>query len=73
MTRQSPNANRPSLALADALIQLGITPIYHMREVGKNNHQALWTDAIESKFEGNGKPWRRDEFEQILSGYEVSR
>jgi hypothetical protein len=42
-----------------------------MREVGKNNHQAMWLEAVEAKFEGKGKPWGREEFERILSGYEV--
>lgn len=57
-------------ALADALIQLGISPIYHMREVAKNKHQALWVEAIDSKFEGVRTPWKREDFEHILSGFE---
>jgi hypothetical protein len=42
-----------------------------MREVGKNNHQALWIGAIGAKFEGLGKSWDREDFEKILAGYEV--
>ncbi|KAK1758273.1 hypothetical protein QBC47DRAFT_374170 [Echria macrotheca] len=57
-------------SLADALIQLGISPIYHMREVGKNQHQALWIEAIDAKFEGIGAPWKREDFERILSGFQ---
>lgn len=58
-------------ALADALTHIGFGPIYHMREVGKNHHQALWIEAIEAKFEGKGKPWGRDEFEKVFAGFEV--
>ncbi|KAK8081805.1 hypothetical protein PG996_000586 [Apiospora saccharicola] len=59
-------------SLAEALEQLGISPIYHMREVGKNQHALLWTEAIETKFEG-GVPWGCEEFDRILGEYEVSR
>jgi hypothetical protein len=44
-----------------------------MREVGKNKHQALWIEAIEAKFEGKRKPWGREDFEQILAGFEASQ
>ncbi|KAH8902140.1 hypothetical protein BR93DRAFT_887972 [Coniochaeta sp. PMI_546] len=57
-------------SIADALVQLGFGPVYHMREVGKNKHQALWIEAIEAKFEGVGKPWQREDFEKILAGFE---
>lgn len=43
-----------------------------MREVSKNNHQSLWIQAIEAKFEGKGNSWGRDDFEQVLEGSEVS-
>lgn len=42
-----------------------------MREVGKNKHQDLWVEAMEAKFENKGTAWGRQEFEQILEGYEV--
>lgn len=58
-------------SIADALIELGILPTYHMREVGKNNHQALWVEAIDSKFEGKGEPWGREQFDKILGDYEA--
>ncbi|CAI4211901.1 unnamed protein product [Parascedosporium putredinis] len=58
-------------SLADALAILGIAPVYHMRDVGKNKHQDLWVEAIEAKFEGKGTAWTRDEFDRILSGYEA--
>lgn len=59
------------LALADALERLGIGPVYHMREVGKNRHQALWIEALDAKFEGRGEPYDRERFDQILGNYEV--
>lgn len=58
-------------ALADALTQLGISPIYHMREVGKNKHQAAWIEAIEAKYEGQGEPYGREQFDKILGDFEV--
>ncbi|KAK7701073.1 hypothetical protein SLS57_011878 [Botryosphaeria dothidea] len=40
-----------------------------MREVGKNKHQQQWVAALEAKFEGKGKPFGREEFDALLSGY----
>jgi len=40
-----------------------------MREVGKNQHQGRWIEALEAKFEGKGKPFGREEFDGFLSGY----
>ncbi|KAH9900612.1 hypothetical protein F4778DRAFT_739678 [Xylariomycetidae sp. FL2044] len=57
-------------SIADALDHLGFGPVYHMREVGKNKHQALWIEALEAKFEGKGEPFGRQRFDEILSGYE---
>lgn len=53
-------------------MQLVISPIYHMREVGRNQHAPLWTEAIETRFEV-GTPWRREEFDRILGEFEASR
>ncbi|KAI1766367.1 hypothetical protein GGR53DRAFT_486488 [Hypoxylon sp. FL1150] len=58
-------------SLADALERLGIGPVYHMREVGKNRHQALWAEALDAKFEGRGEPYNREKFDQILGNYEA--
>lgn len=58
-------------ALADSLGQLGISPMYHMREVSENKHQGMWVQAIEAKFENKGEGWGRQDFERILAGYEV--
>jgi hypothetical protein len=43
-----------------------------MREVGKNDHQALWIEALDAKFTPGTKPWDREQFDKILSGFEVS-
>ncbi|XXH04670.1 hypothetical protein Hte_011089 [Hypoxylon texense] len=58
-------------SLADALERLGIGPVYHMREVGKNHHQALWIEALDAKFEGRGEPYDREKFDRILGNYEA--
>ncbi|KAI0834954.1 hypothetical protein F5Y06DRAFT_277619 [Hypoxylon sp. FL0890] len=58
-------------SLADALERLGIAPVYHMREVGKNHHQTLWIEALDAKFEGRGEPFNREKFDQILGSYEA--
>ncbi|KAI2623827.1 P-loop containing nucleoside triphosphate hydrolase protein [Hypomontagnella submonticulosa] len=58
-------------SLADALERLGIGPVYHMREVGKNKHQGLWIEALDAKFEGRGEPYDREKFDRILGSYEA--
>lgn len=55
----------------DALARLGVSPGYHMREVGKNGHQALWIEALDAKFDGTGKTWGREDFDRILGSYEA--
>ncbi|KAK1833847.1 hypothetical protein QBC39DRAFT_278440 [Podospora conica] len=59
-------------SLSDALIILGISPVYHMREVTQNDyHIALWTSAVAAKFEGAGAPWTtRADFDRVLAGFE---
>ncbi|KPM39682.1 hypothetical protein AK830_g6884 [Neonectria ditissima] len=57
-------------SLADALEILGIAPVYHMREVGKNGHADLWMAALDAKANPNSDPWTRSQFDQILQGYE---
>ena len=60
-----------SSALSDALTKLGIGPIYHMREVGERDHQALWISAVSAKFEGAGAPWTtRDDFDRVFAGFD---
>jgi Sulfotransferase domain len=59
------------IALADAISQLGISPIYHMRDVPKKAHSALWISAMSAKFESN-TPWTTpEEYNKMLAGYEV--
>ncbi|KAK6841650.1 hypothetical protein PG987_002510 [Apiospora arundinis] len=41
-----------------------------MREVSKNQHAHMWTEAIEARFE-RGKPWGREEFDRLLGKYEI--
>ncbi|KAF5610085.1 nad dependent epimerase [Fusarium tjaetaba] len=43
-------------SLADALAILGISPIYHMREVDKNGHADVWTALLYEKFDNDGSP-----------------
>ncbi|KAH7019479.1 hypothetical protein EDB80DRAFT_700928 [Ilyonectria destructans] len=58
-------------SLADALELLGISPVYHMREVGKNGHAGLWMAALEERTKPDGTPWTRAQFEQILGGFQA--
>ncbi|VTT59074.1 unnamed protein product [Fusarium fujikuroi] len=55
--------------LADALAILGISPIYHMREVGKNNHADLWTALLYEKFGAYGSSLPPSDLITILSNY----
>ncbi|KAL1862513.1 hypothetical protein VTK73DRAFT_6765 [Phialemonium thermophilum] len=62
-------------SLADALTHLGFGPVYHMRDVGKNNHQGFWIEAIEVKFESppgekQGPALGRKKFDTVLAGFE---
>ncbi|KAI8234497.1 hypothetical protein K4K57_004874 [Colletotrichum sp. SAR 10_99] len=67
-------------ALADALIQLGISPVYHMREVGVNHHQEFWIRAIvdhippfspSEQTKITTTPWTREQWDTILAPYEA--
>ena len=42
-----------------------------MREVFKNQHGAYWISALEAKYEGKGKPFGREDFENFLGNYAV--
>lgn len=53
-------------ALSVALSQLGYPGVYHMRDVVANPDHALhWRKAFVAKFE-EGKPWGREEWDQLL-------
>ncbi|KAG5797187.1 hypothetical protein H9Q69_003796 [Fusarium xylarioides] len=56
-------------SLADALEILGISPIYHMREVGKNSHADLWTALLDEKFSTDGFSQPPGDLLKILSNY----
>jgi hypothetical protein len=56
-------------ALADALPLIGISPIYHMRDVRKNGHQDAWNTLLSAKKEG--KPISTEDFDAILGSYAV--
>ncbi|KAL3419133.1 hypothetical protein PVAG01_09355 [Phlyctema vagabunda] len=56
-------------SLAEALMELGYGPIYHMREVGKNQHQGPWIAALQSKYEGKGEVFGREQFDSIFQGF----
>ncbi|KAG4255673.1 hypothetical protein FPRO03_04622 [Fusarium proliferatum] len=56
-------------SLADALAILGISPIYHMREVGKNDHADLWTALLYEKFGTDGSSQPPNDLITILSNY----
>ncbi|KAF3760336.1 hypothetical protein M406DRAFT_232840, partial [Cryphonectria parasitica EP155] len=57
-------------SLADALALIGVSPIYHMRDVGKSGHQDLWIQALQAKYESIGHTWGRQDFDELLTGYE---
>jgi Sulfotransferase domain len=44
-----------------------------MREVGRNKHQRYWILALEAKYEGKGKEFGREEFDELLGDYAVSQ
>ncbi|KAF6838404.1 hypothetical protein CPLU01_02516 [Colletotrichum plurivorum] len=65
-------------SLADALSELGISPVYHMRHVASSSHQTLWLSAISSNLppfhsptQPPLHPYSLTDWEEILSGYEA--
>ncbi|KAF6809131.1 hypothetical protein CSOJ01_07103 [Colletotrichum sojae] len=65
-------------SLADALAELGISPVYHMRHVATSSHQSLWLDAIRSNLppfhsptQPPSNPYTLADWEKILSEYEA--
>lgn len=60
------------VAIGSALGQLGYKGIYHMRDVILYpDHADQWRKALEAKYEGQGKRFGREEFDQFLKGYTV--
>jgi hypothetical protein len=58
-------------ALADALHILGIGPIYHMRETMRDGHKDTWARALEAKYDGKGKPFGKEELDELLGDFAV--
>jgi hypothetical protein len=58
----------PVLATAKALQLLGIHECYHGWDpvFANPRDMEMWSEALEAKFEGNGKPYGREEFDQLL-------
>ncbi|PMD31541.1 hypothetical protein L207DRAFT_442099 [Hyaloscypha variabilis F] len=54
-------------SLADALPILGIKPIYHMRDVRKNEHNAAWQALLERKLAGD--KITTEDFDAILGNF----
>ncbi|ORY19024.1 NAD dependent epimerase/dehydratase [Clohesyomyces aquaticus] len=64
-----------TLSLKHALTQLGYRP-YHMSEAlialrRGERHLELWNEAFKAKFEGQGKPFTREEFDKFLGDFDV--
>lgn len=56
-------------ALADALTLLGIKPVYHMRDVRKNDHTEAWQVLLARKIDGG--PINVEDFDAIIGEYAV--
>ena len=61
-----------SPALQVALETLGYKDTHHMANVLSNPVEAdMWTEAINAKFFGKGKPFGREEWDQLLGHCQV--
>ena len=60
----------PREALADGLRQLGFTPYDYLDRFDRD-HLRLWDDAMKAKFNGLGKPWGRQEFDELTGDFDV--
>jgi len=50
-----------------ALNELGYHDVYHMKSAYANDRDVeLWIKALEAKYEGNGTPFRRKQWDQLL-------
>ena len=53
--------------------KLGFNP-YHMMEATRNvenDHLALWQEAMNAKFKGQGRPYAGKDFDRMLWNYDV--
>lgn len=60
-----------ALAIGEALRALGHQNVYHMTAVGPSNHYEKWVAALEAKFEGKGKAFGKEEFDELFEGFDV--
>jgi hypothetical protein len=62
-----------SLALKQALKSLGYNDVYHGYSTTLENARdcQIWLDACNAKFKAKGKPFGRDEFDQLLGHCQV--
>lgn len=54
---------------------LGFNDVYHMTSMLEENPRdsEMWVEAYEAKFEGKGKPFGREEWDQLLGHCQVRR
>lgn len=57
-----------------ALFDLGYADVYHMTSALMQNPRdtEMWIEAFEAKFEGKGKSFVKDDWDQLLGHYMVS-
>lgn len=55
-----------------ALGALGYKNAYHMTTVGPCDHHDKWVAALEAKFEQKGTEFGKQEFDELLAGFDVS-
>jgi hypothetical protein len=63
------------IALRIALMLLGFDDVYHMTSMLEENPRDsdMWVEAYEAKFEGKGKPYGKEDWDQLLGHCEVCR
>lgn len=55
-----------------ALKQLGYNETYHMMTVWENPRDAeMWIEAYDAKYFGKGKPFQREDWDQLLGHCQV--
>lgn len=59
-------------AICEALGALGYQNAYHMTTVGPNGHHDKWVAALKAKFEHEGAEFGKEEFDELLAGFDVS-
>lgn len=60
------------MALFTALQRLGYTPYHMALAMGSpKTNLALWCEALNAKYHGQGKKWGREEFDRLLGDYDA--